>query len=55
MKSFWQDVRFGVRSLRKGLLVSTLAVGSLALAIAGNTIVFGLLSVLLFPALRPEQ
>ncbi len=58
MKSFWQDVRFGVRSLRKGLLVSTLAVGSLALAIAGNTIVFGLLSVLLFPALpypSPER
>jgi len=58
MTSFWQDVRFAVRSLRKGVLVSTLAVGSLALAIAGNTTVFGLVSALLFPPLpypSPER
>jgi putative ABC transport system permease protein len=58
MATFWQDVQFGVRSLRKGVLVSVLAVGSLALAIGGNTTVFGLVSVLLYPPLpypHPER
>ncbi len=58
MGSFWQDVRFGLRSLRRGLLVSVLAAGSLALAIGGNTTVFGLVSTLLYPPLpypHPER
>ena len=53
--SFWQDLRFAVRDLRKGILVSTLAVLSLALAIGGNTTVFSFVNALLFrPLPYPE-
>ena len=47
MFSFFQDIRFAIRDLRKGFLVTSLAVLSLALAIAGNTTVFGLVNTLL--------
>ncbi|MEM7352948.1 MAG: ABC transporter permease, partial [Acidobacteriota bacterium] len=44
MESLWQDVRFALRTLRKNLPVTLLAIGSLALAIAGNTAVYSLVS-----------
>jgi putative ABC transport system permease protein len=56
MTTFWQDLRFALRDLRKGFLVTSLAVLSLALAIAGNTTVFGLVNALLFrPLPYPES
>ena len=55
MFSFFQDIRFAIRDLRKGFLVTSLAVLSLALAIAGNTTVFGFVNALLFrPLPYPE-
>lgn len=55
MIGFWQDLRSGLRSLRKGLLVSVLAALSLALAIGGNTTVFGFVNALIFrPLPYPE-
>jgi putative ABC transport system permease protein len=53
--TFWQDVRFALRDLRKGFLVTLLAILSLALAIGGNTTVFGLINALIFrPLPYPE-
>jgi putative ABC transport system permease protein len=55
MSSIWQDVRFGLRMLRHGKGVTAVAVISLALAIAGNTAVFGLVNALLYrPLPYPE-
>ena len=42
MAALWMDLRLAVRNLRKGRLVTALVVLSLALAIAGNATVFGL-------------
>ncbi len=50
MDTLIQDVRLAFRSLLKNRLVSLLAVGSLALAISGNTTVFSLVNAIL---LRP--
>ena len=53
MFSFFQDIRFAIRDLRKGFLVTSLAV--LSLALAGNTTVFGFVNALLFrPLPYPE-
>ena len=48
MAALWQDIRFGLRMLRHGKGVTAVAVVSLALAIAGNTAVFGLVNALLY-------
>lgn len=50
-----QDLRFALRSLKKNLSVTVLAVGSLALAIAGNIIVFSLINGLLYRPLPFEE
>jgi len=58
MFSFFQDIRFAIRDLRKGFFVTSLAVLSLALAIAGNTTVFGFVNALLFrplPYPKPDR
>lgn len=49
-----QDLRFAVRMLRKRWGVSLIAIGSLAVAIGGNTAVFGLINSLLFQPLTVE-
>ncbi len=55
MTAFLQDLRFAVRDLKKGFLVTGLAIVSLALAIGGNVTVFGLTNALLFrPLPYPE-
>ncbi len=48
MEISWQDVRFALRTLRKNLSVTVLAVTSLALAIAGNTAVYSLINSFLY-------
>ncbi|HSR69488.1 MAG TPA: ABC transporter permease [Acidobacteriota bacterium] len=48
MSTLLQDVRFALRTLRRGWLITGLAIVSLALAIAGNGIVFSLTNGLLF-------
>lgn len=55
MDTILQDIRFGVRSLRKGWAVSLIAIISLALAIGGNGAVFSLVSALLFRPLPYEN
>lgn len=58
MSEFIQDLRFAVRTLRRGWGVTLIALGSLAVAIGGNTAVFGMINALLFPPLpgtEPER
>ncbi|MEM7414974.1 MAG: ABC transporter permease [Gemmatimonadota bacterium] len=55
MSDFVQDVRFAARMLRRGWGVTLLAVGSLAVAIGGNTAVFGLINTFLFTPLSIEN
>jgi putative ABC transport system permease protein len=50
MDTFWQDVRFGVRMLKKNPGVTALAIVALALGIGVNTSIFSLINAVL---LRP--
>src|ERR1043165_2702703 len=50
MDTFWQDVRFGLRMLRKTPGVTALAIAALALGIGVNTSIFTLVNTIL---LRP--
>jgi len=55
MSTLLQDLRFGVRSLRKRWMITGLAVLSLALAIGGNGAVFSMVDAFLFrPLPYPE-
>jgi predicted permease len=58
LESWWQDVRFGARVLRKDKLFTGVALLTLALAVGGNTAIFTLLNSMLWRALpvrQPEQ
>ena len=55
MTTIWQDFRLALRSLRKGWLVTALAVVSLALAIGGNATVFSFINSLIFKPLPYEE
>lgn len=58
MDTLMQDVRFALRSLRKNLSITLLAGLSLALAVAGNTVVFSVVNGLLYrplPYPEPER
>lgn len=54
MSGLWSDLRSAVRALSKGRLTTALAVLSLALVVAGNTTLFGILNAVLFRPLPFE-
>ena len=56
--SFWQDVRFAIRLLRKTPIITGVALLSLALGIGANTAIFGLIDTVMLkmlPVQNPEQ
>ncbi len=55
MDNLWQDFRFALRTLRKNLWVTILAVTSLSLAIAGNTTVYSLINSFLYRPIPYEK
>jgi predicted permease len=55
LETLWQDVRFGIRVLRKSPAFAAIAMLSLALAIGANATVFSLLDALLFRQLPVRQ
>jgi macrolide transport system ATP-binding/permease protein len=58
METLWQDVRFGMRQLRRSPGFTFVALLSLGLGIGGNAVIFSLISTILLrplPINHPEQ
>ncbi len=58
MSTVWQDLRYAVRTLRRGWLVTAAAMASLALAIGGNAAVFSMVDAFIFrplPYAEPDR
>ena len=58
IEEFWQDLRYGLRMLRKSPAFTAAAVLSIALGIGANSAIFSLMDVLMFktlPVREPQQ
>ncbi len=58
MRTFWQDVRYGLRMLAKNPGFASIAILTLALGIGANTAIFSLMDQILLrrlPVTRPDE
>src|SRR5262245_64511767 len=58
MDALWQDIQYGVRSLRKNPAIAVAAILSLALGVGANTTMFTLINTLFLnplPVARPSE
>jgi hypothetical protein len=58
LETFWQDLRYGARSLRLNLGFATIAIASLTIGIGANTTIFQLLDAIRLrslPVKNPQQ
>ena len=58
MQTLWQDIRFGLRMLRKNWSFTVIVILSLAFGIGANTAIFTIVDVVLIkqlPVRNPEQ
>ena len=58
MQTFWQDIRFALRQLRKSPVFTATAILTLAIGIGANAAIFTLIDDAMLrslPALRPDE